>query len=1183
MVSLLGMLILLLTVLPVAAAQPPAADKIEPRLLDRFTAEGTSDFTVYFVEQADLSAAYAMDWDARGWYVYNTLTATAARAQARAQGHLDQQGLQYSSFFSGNELYVRGGTLQVATALAALPEVAALMAPRTYYVDPILATAPAAAPEALAWGIIDVNADDFWSAFGVQGDNIVVANVDTGVQWNHPALDQAFKCGGNPSDPACWADPSNICGGSACDNNGHGSHTMGTMVGDDDPSLTWQAGMAPNATWIACKGCETNSCSEFALNSCADWIVAPNGNPANRPNVVNNSWGGGGCSNWYLAKVQAWRAAGIFPAFSAGNNGSSCTTMGSPGDYQESFASAAHDSSRNVASFSSRGPSCYGHDPYTKPNISAPGVSVCSTVPTNSWSCGYSGTSMASPHSAGAVALLWSCNPSLVGQIDQTMEILQDNADAAPAGNCGAPPDGEGNYTYGYGYLNVYAAGLLWCGDVGYLDGHVYDVVTGDPIEGAVVDAGGPTATTDAAGYYNMTLIVGTYDVTASHPEYESYTETGVAITVGATTTVDFDLTPRGLLYGYVTDYDNGFPLEGAVVTAEDGTWAATDAAGYYDMYLDEGTIVVTATMADYAPESATVTIVSGWGTPQDFALQAAVVFIPAPLHVYVPWDTTYSEAATLTNRLPTAYDFVFGEEAGGFVPGLESYVPVTIPAGPRTLDAATAAGQAPEYTPRPAATYNLPQYPKPEAAPSVMLVCSDYQPLCEPIRAQLQAFGDLAVVDAFDAQTGTPTLAQLLPYDVVLTWSNYQYADAAGIGNVLADYVDAGGRVINLMFSMGTHGWQMGGRFMTENYTAMNGTTLSFQTLSLGTYDPNHPIMSKPDVITNITDYYHMDGSYLTPNAYTVAQWSNGWLFIAAKEDRSVVSINGYVGGATQWTGQMDQMIHNAILWMVVSPDVPWFGQDPVSGTVAAGSSINPTMLFTATADVGVTQPGDYWCTLNVDGEPDLAVHVTMTVLPADDMGQVHGYVLDNCTGAPVTATIDITVGDPITQTTSGPTGYYSAWLYSGTYTLDFSAPDYLPVTEAVSIVAGETVELNVDLIPDRGCIVADPLFYEVWVVTGTQVVEAQTIWNDGGADLNYEYQEKDGGYIPPLGRTELPLNPAVVPDIPLTTGLAPAATCRRPAWPAGRRKAPGRAARRRPLSRWTTSTWTITAWATS
>jgi subtilisin family serine protease len=234
---------------------------------------------------------------------------------------------------------------------------------------------------------------------------------------------------------------------------------MGTMVGSAGAN---QIGMAPSAKWIACDGCDGTNCSDYDLNSCADWILSPGGSSSNRPNVVNNSWGGGGGSSWYLAKVNAWRAAGIFPAFSAGNSGLlGCSTLGSPGDLQESFGSAAHDSGRTIADFSSRGPSAFGHNPYTKPNISAPGVSVRSTY--NSSDTSYvqmSGTSMASPHTAGAVALLWSCNPSLIGQINATFQVLQNTAHAAPAGNCGVPPDGQGNYTYGYGFLNVLAAGV---------------------------------------------------------------------------------------------------------------------------------------------------------------------------------------------------------------------------------------------------------------------------------------------------------------------------------------------------------------------------------------------------------------------------------------------------------------------------------------------------------------------------------------------------------------------------------------------------------------------------------------------------------------------------------------------------------------------------------------------------
>ncbi len=557
----------------IVAAQDEST-KIEGLLIDRFAADGTADFIVRFVDQADLSAAYSMDWDARGEYVVNTLREIAAKSQVNAIGILDTAGLQHQTMIGGNDLYVWSGSQIEASALAALPEVATIRATRTYQLDPytvtnplmsirwagdllsynLQATAGDSPAATTAWGITDTKANQFWSAYGLKGDGIKVANIDSGVQWNHPALINQFACPGDPDNAACWRDPSNICGGSACDNNGHGTHTMGTMVAKDDANLTYIAGMAPNSTWIACKGCETNSCSDLALTTCADWILAPGGNSANRPDVVNNSWGSTpDGDDWYLSYVNAWRAAGTFPAFSAGNAGSGCDTLGDPGSYQQSFASAAHSSSRTIASFSSRGPSAFGHAPYTKPNISAPGVSVCSTVPTNGWSCGYSGTSMASPHTAGAVALLWSCNPDLVGDIDGTFQLLQSTANVAPAGNCGAPPDGQGNYTYGYGYLDVLAAGGEACGTVEYgtLAGHVYDD-NGAAVEGATVialpapESNQVQAVTDPNGFYTMDLAVGTYNVSASKVNYTSQTVNGVVVNVNDTTTQDFSLTFLG-------------------------------------------------------------------------------------------------------------------------------------------------------------------------------------------------------------------------------------------------------------------------------------------------------------------------------------------------------------------------------------------------------------------------------------------------------------------------------------------------------------------------------------------------------------------------------------------------------------------------------------------------------------
>lgn len=420
----------------------------------------TVDVLVTMQQQADLDECVDRAWGPRGHCVVDKLTAIADATQGPIKGIAEAAGLDYACHIAANDCDILGVPKAVAEALAAAPGVATIDVAETLHIpQPIEAPL---APQAFTWGVLDVKAPEFWETFGTKGAGVRVGSIDTGVDWDHDALIASWGCA-SADDPACWHDPTGICGSTPCDNNSHGTHTIGTMVGSDDTALPHQVGVAPGASFIACKGCEGSSCSSAALNACADWLLEPAGNPDNRPHVVNNSWGGGGGNTFYLSRVQAWIAAGIFPAFSAGNNGSGCNTLSSPGDYQETSAAAAHDSNRNIASFSSRGQSEFGDDPYTQPTISAPGVSVTSTTPGNSYG-GKSGTSMASPHVAGSVALLYACNPSLRGDFDATIQALTANADAAPAGNCGAPPSGEGNYTYGQGYLNVLAAGELACG-----------------------------------------------------------------------------------------------------------------------------------------------------------------------------------------------------------------------------------------------------------------------------------------------------------------------------------------------------------------------------------------------------------------------------------------------------------------------------------------------------------------------------------------------------------------------------------------------------------------------------------------------------------------------------------------------------------------------------------------------
>ena len=238
--------------------------------------------------------------------------------------------------------------------------------------------------------------------------------------------------------------------------------------------------------------------------------------------------------------------------------------------------------------------------------------------------------------------------------------------------------------------------------------------------------------------------------------------------------------------------------------------------------------------------------------------------------------------------------------------------VEVTVPASiPPAEGSATAAGS---YQERPEMSYTIEQSINLASGPDVLLLEADDDTIsASPILTLLQAYGDLGAVDMFDAQTATPTLGQLLPYYVVVTWSNFYYIDPTAIGNVLANFVDAGGKVVNLNASMGTHGFQMQGRFMTENYTAMNGTDRTFVTACLGSYNPTHPVMSG---VTDVCDTLRITGTYLTTGSSAIANYDDGLLFVAAKNNRTVVSINGFVGSSFQWTGQMPDLLHNAILF---------------------------------------------------------------------------------------------------------------------------------------------------------------------------------------------------------------------------------------------------------------------------
>jgi subtilisin family serine protease len=409
-----------------------------------------------------------LSWAERGDLVYNTLLATAQRSQAQVRAYLDARRIPYQSFIIDNSIYIPGAAINTVNDLTLFADVGQLRLERVYPVPDVRLEPDLPQITAVEWGVSKINADDVWG-LGYTGGGIVVANIDTGVRYTHQALINQYRGnlgGGSYNHTYSWSDPTGTYPSAPGDNNGHGSHTMGTMVGSDGGSN--QIGVAPGARWIACKGCSSTSCSDSTLNACADWMLAPGGTTSMRPHIVNNSWGGCTYDNWYRTKVTAWQAAGIYPVFSAGNTSNCgyssafCGSVGTPATYREVTAVGSTTSTDAISSFSLWGPS---QDPYEpnaiKPEVSAPGSTIRSAYYSGDTTYyTMSGTSMAAPHVSGALALIWSACPALVGNLDTTEQLLQDRAvKIAYATGCGN--EGAGNIpnnAFGYGRIDVLAA-----------------------------------------------------------------------------------------------------------------------------------------------------------------------------------------------------------------------------------------------------------------------------------------------------------------------------------------------------------------------------------------------------------------------------------------------------------------------------------------------------------------------------------------------------------------------------------------------------------------------------------------------------------------------------------------------------------------------------------------------------
>jgi uncharacterized repeat protein (TIGR01451 family) len=619
--------------------------KFEPALLKQLlSADQEMIRAVVLIEnQADLSSMQLAGLDrlARRQAVIHRLQSVAEATQHSVRALLQKAQIEgrvdtYTPFWIVNGIAVEARQ-DVFWELATHPDVAYIHRDHVHRLPVEGAFEQPGAPDdvqagEVQWNVARVQAEQAWQALGITGAGVVVASMDSGVDWQHPDLMTRYR--GYTGKPLATHEGNWYCATNEGyvypgDGYGHGTHTTGTMVGQNG------IGVAPGAQWIAVKVFDNDGLTyDTWLHAGFQWLLAPNGDSTLAPDVVNNSWGSSlSTDQEFLPDIRALQAAGIVPVFSAGNYGPREATVSSPASLPTNLAVGATDGDDQIAHFSSRGPSPWGE---IKPEVVAPGVSIVSALPGGGLGI-KEGTSMAAPHVAGVIALMLEANLTLTNEAIKA--ILTETA--LPLGS------GHPNNDYGWGLVNAYAA-VARAGDFGRIAGQVTDVRGGAGIPGATVEAlsydrsTAATATTDAQGTYTVSVGPGRFDVSFSAFGYQAQTIGGIAVTRGMTTVLDVGLNaaPVGVLWGSVRETDSDLFLQAIIsLPGIPLTTTSSPVNGAYSLILPEGRYTVRAQCSAHRFVTSTVVISSGESTYLDLILE------PAPTILVVDSGAWYNDS----------------------------------------------------------------------------------------------------------------------------------------------------------------------------------------------------------------------------------------------------------------------------------------------------------------------------------------------------------------------------------------------------------------------------------------------------------------------------------------------------------------------------------------------------------
>ncbi|QSB04631.1 S8 family serine peptidase [Natronoglycomyces albus] len=1081
-----------------ASAEAAIEAKVHVDVLDEVKASGESEFWLMLDNEADFTASTAASTkEAKGVAAVEALQAQAAATQGDLLEYLSESGIDHQEYWIVNTIRVNGD-IDVLGEVAQRAEVNEII-PYTEpeFIEPVDLGDDYEPLNDFTWGVDEINAPAVWSELGVTGEGVTVASIDTGAQFDHPALVDSYRGNdgsGNFDHDYNFFDVDNQCGSAdTCDTNGHGTHVHGTMTGGTDPNGV-AFGVAPGSDWIAVNGCCPGGQAPPLLEA-GQWIAAPtdqngeNPDPTKAPHVVNNSWGTPANDPIFKGMVDAWWEMGIFPVFSAGNSGPSCNTTGSPGGYLNAFAVGSHSESGPISSFSSRGAS-QDAEADIKPELSAPGQSVYSAWPGDGYHT-ISGTSMAAPHVAGTVALMISAAPALSGDVDAIWEILNETTfhdDHTNDTSCGG--DEFYNNVYGHGKLDALAAVMASpMGDTGSLGGVVTDA-DGEALAGATVEVTGPMSTstsTNADGEYSVpVLMVGEYDISVSLFGYETATGTvEIVEDENAVFDVQLDTLPGSEFSSTVVDAgEHGWPLDATVTVVGAGVSTTTDPlTGDFTVTLPEGEhdLVVDVNYPGY--EQVEVSVISA---------ASDVIEVPHTAGCLAPgYGAAILGEGFEGGSTPAGWTVVDHEDAPwAFESSRSNQTPGE--GGFAIADSDRAGSGTQVNTELISPVFNLAQADTP-----VLTFDNDYRHL------------------------GNSTATVLFSPDAGETWEEVWFKDSALRGTSeevdLSEWADATEAQVKFHYeNNGTWAWwwmvdnvavgpdtceaQEGGIVRGEVTDSANGNAIEGATVSAGDFSVTTDSDGSYWLFTGATGDVDVTASHPDFSQYSQTLDIDNSSVVGADfalgttefvTDKS--SLNSFVQQGGFWTHQLDiTNIGDAggeITLSLGEGDFEMQGVSDQAGTgwvsvdhdtvfIDAGETVTVSVTTTASADYGSATPGLYTTTLVTGGASpnDLpVVDVSMRVVPQPDQGKVVGTVLaSTCSGdvvelAGAQVQFNSSTGQRF-DLIADADGFYEYWVTSGSFVVIISKDGYSAEFAQVSVSAGTTNMQNFTL-NELGC----------------------------------------------------------------------------------------------------------------